>query len=302
MHSSNDGRMSKPDEHERNRMELLRLGPIGHEIPVVRDKDVHFDLRPLTTDITPEFFADDGIGDVRAALDQGALKPLEDAEDLRIGAPVSRPSAVVCVGMNYAAHAREAGAEPPEAPVVFFKMPSTIAGPYDDLELPPYATKADWEVELGLVIGTRAFRVASAEAAYSHVAGYMLANDLSERRFQIEESGGQWSKGKNLPGFTPLGPWIRPAAEVDPGSLRLRSWVNGEARQDSSTSDLIFDVGQIIYRLSQMMPFEPGDVILTGTPQGVALSGKFPFLADADVVEMEVEGLGRHRQTVTVSQ
>ncbi|MDN5737014.1 MAG: fumarylacetoacetate hydrolase family protein, partial [Brevibacterium aurantiacum] len=138
-------------------MELLRLGPIGHEIPVVRDNDVYYDLRPLTTDITPEFFADDGIGRVRTALDEGSLVPLEGAEDLRIGAPVARPSAVVCVGMNYAAHAREAGAEPPAAPVVFFKMPSTIAGPYDALELPPYATKADWEVELGLVIGSRAF-------------------------------------------------------------------------------------------------------------------------------------------------
>ena len=283
-------------------MELLRLGPIGHEIPVVRDNDVYYDLRPLTTDITPEFFADDGIGRVRTALDEGSLVPLGGAEDLRIGAPVARPSAVVCVGMNYAAHAREAGAEPPAAPVVFFKMPSTIAGPYDALELPPYATKADWEVELGLVIGSRAFRVASAEDAYSHVAGYMLANDLSERRFQIEESGGQWSKGKNLPGFTPLGPWIRPAAEVDPGSLRLRSWVNGDVRQDSSTRDLIFDVGQIIYLLSQTMPFEPGDVILTGTPQGVAMSGKFPYLAADDVVEMEIESLGRHRQAVTVTQ
>ncbi|MDN5658788.1 fumarylacetoacetate hydrolase family protein [Brevibacterium sandarakinum] len=283
-------------------MELLRLGPIGHEIPVVRDKDVHYDLRPLTTDIDSEFFADDGIEEVRAALDEGSLEPLEGADDLRIGAPISRPSAVVCVGMNYAAHAREAGAEPPEAPVVFFKMPSTIAGPYDELELPPYATKADWEVELGLVIGTRAFRVASAEEAYSHVAGYVLGNDLSERRFQIDESGGQWSKGKNLPGFTPLGPWVRPAAEVEPGSLRLRTWVNGEVRQDSSTSDLIFDVGQIIHQLSQTMPFEPGDVILTGTPQGVAMSGKFPYLTDGDVVEMDIDGLGRHRQVVSVTQ
>lgn len=283
-------------------MELLRLGPIGHEIPVVRDDDVHYDLRVLTADIDGEFFATGGIDRVRSALDEGSLARLEGAEKMRIGAPVSRPSAVVCVGMNYAAHAREAGAEPPEAPVVFFKMPSTISGPTDTLELPPYATKADWEVELGLIIGTPAFRVASAEEAYSHVAGYVLANDLSERRFQIEESGGQWSKGKNLPGFTPLGPWIRPAAEVDSDSLRLRSWVNGEVRQDSTTSDLIFDVGQIIHQLSQTMPLEPGDVILTGTPQGVAMSGKFPYLADGDVMELEIDGLGRHRQAVAVTQ
>lgn len=197
-------------------MELLRLGPIGHEIPVVRHDGVCFDLRPLTDDIDPEFFAVDGVERVRNALDAGELKPLDGADEMRIGAPLTRPSAIVCVGMNYAAHAREAGAEPPERPVIFFKMPSTIAGPNDPVELPPYATKADWEVELGVVIGTRTFRAASAEDGLNSVAGYVLGNDLSERRLQIEESGGQWSKGKNLPGFTPLGPWIRPAAEVDP--------------------------------------------------------------------------------------
>lgn len=282
-------------------MDLLRMGPIGHEIPVAREGGVDYDLRSVTLDIDSDFFAANGIDRVRSALEAGELEPLAGAEDLRLGAPLARPSSIVCVGMNYAAHAREAGAEPPERPVIFFKMPSTIAGPTDPIELPPYATKADWEVELGIVIGSRAFRVASAEDAYSHVAGYVLANDLSERRLQIEESGGQWSKGKNLPGFTPLGPWIRPAAEVDPSSLRLCSWVNGEVRQDSSTSDLIFDVGEIIVQLSQAMAFEPGDVILTGTPQGVAMSGKYPYLADGDVVELEIEELGRHRQAVTVT-
>ncbi|SDR81896.1 2-keto-4-pentenoate hydratase/2-oxohepta-3-ene-1,7-dioic acid hydratase (catechol pathway) [Brevibacterium siliguriense] len=283
-------------------MELLRLGPIGHEIPAVRHDGVCFDLRPLTDDIAPSFFAADGVERVRNALAAGELKPLDGADEMRIGAPLTRPSSIVCVGMNYAAHAREAGAEPPERPVVFFKMPSTIAGPNDPIELPPYATKADWEVELGVVIGSRTFRVASAEEGLNNVAGYVLGNDLSERRLQIDESGGQWSKGKNLPGFTPLGPWIRPAAEVDPRDLRLRSWVNREARQDSSTSDLIFSVGEIIFQLSQAMAFEPGDVILTGTPQGVALSGKFPYLTDGDVVEIELEGLGRHRQVVTVTE
>ncbi|WP_181274059.1 fumarylacetoacetate hydrolase family protein [Brevibacterium oceani] len=283
-------------------MELLRLGPPEHEIPVVRDDGVCFDLRPLTDDIDPAFFAAGGIARVRDALDTGELEELDGAAEMRIGAPLTRPSAIVCVGMNYAAHAREAGAEPPERPVIFFKMPSTISGPTDAIELPPSATKADWEVELGVVIGARAYRVASAEEGLDHVAGYVLANDLSERRLQIEESGGQWSKGKNLPGFTPLGPWISPTAEVDPGDLRLRSWVNGEVRQDSSTSDLIFSVGEIIHQLSQAMAFEPGDVILTGTPQGVAMSGKYPYLADGDVVEVEIEGLGRHRQVVTVTE
>ncbi|MGC2941233.1 MULTISPECIES: fumarylacetoacetate hydrolase family protein [unclassified Brevibacterium] len=282
-------------------MELLRLGPIGHEIPAVRHDGVYFDLRPLTDEIDPNFFASDGIDRTRTALEAGELAELDRAGEMRLGAPLTRPSAIVCVGMNYAAHAREAGAEPPERPVIFFKMPSTISGPTDLIELPPSATKADWEVELGVVIGTQTFRVASAEEGLDHVAGYVLANDLSERRLQIEESGGQWSKGKNLPGFTPLGPWISPAAEVDPGDLRLRSWVNGEARQDSTTSDLIFSVGEIVFQLSQAMAFEPGDVILTGTPQGVAMSGKYPYLADGDVVELEIEGLGRHRQVVAAT-
>ena len=267
-------------------MELLRLGPIGHEIPAIRHDGICLDLRPLFDDIDPNFFAADGIERVRAAIAAGELTELVGAADLRIGAPLTRPSAIVCVGMNYAAHALEAGAEPPEHPVVFFKMPSTLAGPADPIELPPYATKADWEVELGVVIGTRTYRAASAQEGLDHVAGYVLANDLSERRLQIEESGGQWSKGKNLPGFTPLGPWIRPAAEVDPGNLRLRTWVNGEVRQDSSTSDLIFSVGEIIHQLSQAMAFEPGDVILTGTPSGVGL------VREGQRFEVEIEGIG----------
>ncbi|RBP64997.1 2-keto-4-pentenoate hydratase/2-oxohepta-3-ene-1,7-dioic acid hydratase in catechol pathway [Brevibacterium sanguinis] len=282
-------------------MEILRLGPIGQEIPAVHSNETYFDLRPLTGDIDSAFFADGGIEKVEAALAAGELPVLDGAADMRIGAPIARPSSVVCVGMNYAEHAREAGAEPPTAPVVFFKMPSTIVGPHDALVLPPYATKTDWEVELGLVIGTPAFRVASAEEALDHVAGYVLANDLSERRLQIEESGGQWSKGKNLPGFTPLGPVLRPAAEVDTRSLGIRSWVNGEVRQESTTRDLIFSVGEIVHQLSQAMAFEPGDLILTGTPQGVAMSGRFPYLADGDVVEIEIDGLGRHRQLVTVT-
>jgi 2,4-diketo-3-deoxy-L-fuconate hydrolase len=296
-----NGHNEVAEPNERNPMELQRLGPIGQEIPAACIDGVCFDLRPLTADIDSDFFAAGGIERVAAALDAGELTPLAGADEMRIGAPLTRPSSIVCVGMNYAAHAAEAGAEPPEQPVVFFKMPSTIAGPTDPIELPPEATKVDWEVELGVVIGTRTYRVASAGDALDHVAGYVLANDLSERRLQIEESGGQWSKGKNLPGFTPLGPWIRPAAEVDPGDLRLRSWVNGEARQDSSTSDLIFSVAEVIHRLSQVMAFEPGDVILTGTPEGVAMSGKYPYLNDGDVVELELDGLGRHRQVVTVT-
>lgn len=282
-------------------MNILRLGPNGNEIPVVRQGDTDYDLRPITADIDPEFFATGGPARVRAALDAGELSPLEGAGDLRIGSPVARPGSILGIGLNYAAHAEESGLDAPSSPVVFFKMPSTVSGPHDVLELPPYASKADWEVELGFVIGARAFRVASAEDGLGHIAGYLLANDYSERHFQIEASGGQWGKGKNLPGFTPLGPWFTPAAEVDPAALGIRSWVNGEVRQDSHTSDLIFGVGELVHELSQVMALEPGDVVLTGTPAGVALSGKFPFLADGDIVEIEIDGLGRQKQDVVVT-
>lgn len=283
-------------------MNILRLGPIGHEIPVVRVDGTDFDLRTITVDIDPAFFAADGLARVRAALDAGELSPLDGAAELRIGSPVARPGSILGIGLNYAAHAAESGLDAPASPVVFFKMPSTVTGPHDALELPPYATKADWEVELGFVVGSRAFRVASAEEGLAHIAGYLLANDYSERHFQIEASGGQWGKGKNLPGFAPLGPWLTPAAEVDPASLGIRSWVNGEVRQDSHTSDLIFGVGEIVRELSQVMALEPGDVVLTGTPAGVALSGKFPYLVDGDTVEIEIDGLGRQKQDVVVTE
>jgi 2-keto-4-pentenoate hydratase/2-oxohepta-3-ene-1,7-dioic acid hydratase in catechol pathway len=213
-----------------------------------------------------------------------------------MGAPIARPSAVVCVGMNYAAHAAEAGAEPPEDLVVFLKTPNTVTGPHDDLLIPPGSVKTDWEVELGVVIGRRASYLGSPAEALGHVAGYTLVNDVSEREWQIERSGGQWGKGKSFPGFSPVGPWLVTADEIDPGDLRLRSWVNGAPRQDSRTSDMIFDVARIVWRLSQFLVLEPGDLVMTGTPQGVALSGRFPYLRAGDVVEVAIDGLGRQRQ------
>jgi 2-keto-4-pentenoate hydratase/2-oxohepta-3-ene-1,7-dioic acid hydratase in catechol pathway len=259
-----------------------------------------YDLSPLTSDITGEFLAGGGIAATRNALERGELESLDPA-GLRVGAPITRPSAVICVGMNYAAHAAESGALPPEVPIIFLKTPNTVAGPDDAAFIPRNSTKTDWEVELGVVIGRRASYLGSPADSAAHIAGYLVANDLSERAFQIEESGGQWSKGKCSPGFSPLGPWLVPADEVDPGRLRLRSWVNGEARQDSSTADMVFPVDFLIHHLSQYLTLEPGDVVLTGTPQGVALSGKFPYLKAGDVVEVEIEGLGRQRQVFAQS-
>jgi 2-keto-4-pentenoate hydratase/2-oxohepta-3-ene-1,7-dioic acid hydratase in catechol pathway len=276
-------------------MELLRLGPVGDERPFVRDEGVVYDLSPLTADIDGAFLAADGIARVREALARGELSAVV-VDGLRIGAPVARPTAVVCIGQNYAAHAAESGSLPPEHPVIFFKHPNTVVGPNDVVLLPPGAEKVDWEVELAVVIGKTARYLPSPEAARDVIAGYTISNDVSERAYQLDVSGGQWSKGKCSETFNPLGPALVPADEVDPQALRLRSSVNGEPRQDSSTADMIFPVLQIVHELSQYLVLEPGDVINTGTPQGVALSGRFPYLQDGDEMTIEIEGLGRQHQ------
>lgn len=279
-------------------MELLRLGAFGEERPYVRAADgtVH-DLSSLTPDVDGAFLAADGIARTRAALEAGSL-PVADTDGLRVGAPIARPGAVVCIGQNYAAHAAESGAEPPKHPIVFFKHPNTVVGPYDEVLVPRDSAKTDWEVELAVVIGKQARYVETDEDALACIAGYAVSNDVSERAFQIEVSGGQWSKGKCCETFNPFGPALVPADEVDPTNLNLRSWVNGEPRQDSNTQDMIFSVAALIRDLSQYMVLSPGDIVNTGTPEGVALSGRFPYLSPGDTMEMEIEGLGRQKQTL----
>jgi 2,4-didehydro-3-deoxy-L-rhamnonate hydrolase len=277
-------------------MKLARLGAVGSERPVVVAGGTHLDLSGLTADIDGDFLARGGLDAARAALDAGELPELDSAGTLRVGAPIARPSAVVCIGMNYAAHAAESGAAPPENPVVFLKAPNTVVGPYDAVPIPRGSEKTDWEVELGVVIGTRTSYLGSPADSLDHVAGFVVANDVSERDFQLTVSGGQWSKGKCAPGFNPTGPWLVTPDEVDHHRLRLRSWVNGEPRQDSVTADMIFGVEFLVWHLSQYMALEPGDLVLTGTPEGVALSGRFPYLRAGDVVELEIGGLGRQRQ------
>lgn len=276
-------------------MKLQRIGALGVERPIVVDGEHAYDLRSLTADIDGDFFAADGIEAVAAALAAGRL-PRIDLAGERVGAPIARPQAVWCIGMNYAAHAAESGSAPPQTPVVFFKTPNTVVGPYDDVLIPRDSQKTDWEVELAVVIGRRARYLDTVDEAMNHIAGYTISNDVSERAFQLEQSGGQWSKGKCCETFNPLGPALVPRDQLDPGNLRLRSFVNGEPRQDSSTADLIFDVGYLVWHLSQYAVLEPGDIINTGTPAGVALSGRFPYLHDGDVVEVEIEGIGRARQ------
>jgi 2-keto-4-pentenoate hydratase/2-oxohepta-3-ene-1,7-dioic acid hydratase in catechol pathway len=285
----------------------MRLGAPGSERPAVRaDDGTLHDLGALTPDIDGRFLAADGIERVRAALAAGELPELDDPGDgtgRRVGAPVARPGAVVCVGLNYAAHAEESGAALPAQPVVFYKAPNTVVGPYDDVVIPRGSTRTDWEVELAVVIGRTARYLDSPEAALACIAGYAVSNDVSEREFQLELSGGQWSKGKSCETFNPLGPWLVPTGDVgDPQALALGSWVNGEARQSSSTADMIFGVAEIVQHLSQFMVLDPGDVVNTGTPQGVALSGRFPYLRAGDVIELSIEGLGSQRQTCKDAQ
>jgi 2-keto-4-pentenoate hydratase/2-oxohepta-3-ene-1,7-dioic acid hydratase in catechol pathway len=277
-------------------MKFARLGPLGTEAPVVVTEDGVRSLAGLTADLDARFWESDGPARVAAALAADELPLLENAGDLRIGAPIARPGAIVCIGMNYAAHAAESGAEPPTSPVIFFKAPNTLAGPNDPVTIPKGSTKTDWEVELGVVIGKRASYLDSPADSLEHVAGFVVANDLSERAFQIEQSGGQWSKGKIAAGFSPVGPWLVTPDEIEHQKLSLRSFVNGEPRQDSSTADQIFDVATVIHHLSQYMVLDPGDLIMTGTPEGVALSGRFPYLRPGDVVEVEIDGLGRQHQ------
>jgi 2-keto-4-pentenoate hydratase/2-oxohepta-3-ene-1,7-dioic acid hydratase in catechol pathway len=278
-------------------MKLLRVGELGAERPVLLDDDgVHRDLSGLTSDIDGPFFDGSGLDRVRQALQRGDL-PEVDVAGQRVGAPIARPSVVLCIGMNYAAHAAESGALPPTVPVIFYKAPNTVVGPDDDVLIPRGSAKTDWEVELAVVIGKRARYLDSPAESLGHVAGYAISNDVSERALQLESSGGQWSKGKSCETFNPLGPWLVTADEIaDPQSLRLRSSVNGDARQDSSTADMVFSVADLIWQLSQVTVLEPGDVINTGTPEGVGLSGRFPYLAPGDVMQLSIDGLGIQTQ------
>lgn len=279
-------------------MKLMRIGRPGEERPVVAVGDDHFDISEVFADIDSTFWLHDGPERVRLALEIGALPRIAVTGE-RIGAPIARPGVVVCIGLNYAAHAAETGVAPPENLVVFYKAPNTVVGPDDDILLPPGSTKTDWEVELGVVIGKRARYLSSPAEALDHIAGFCLSNDVSEREFQLEVSGGQWSKGKSCETFNPLGPVLVTPDELgDPQQLGLTSRVNGELRQSSSTADMIFDVASIVWELSQVMVLEPGDLINTGTPEGVAVSGRFPYLRDGDVVELEIDGLGAQRQRV----
>lgn len=277
-------------------MKLMRVGPQGQERPVVLDSQGEMrDLSGVVPDLAGNGVSLDAIEAIRA-IDLGTLPVLPDGA--RIGACLGGVPNFFCVGLNYAKHAAETGAQPPKEPILFSKAASALAGPNDPVMLPPGSEKSDWEVELGVVIGKPCWQVSEADAL-NYVAGYCVVNDLSERAWQMEH-GGQWIKGKSAPGYGPCGPYLVTADEVpDPQALRLSLALNGETVQDSDTSDMIFGVAEIISYMSRFMALVPGDLIATGTPSGVGLGMTPPrFLRAGDVMELSVEGLGTQRQEV----
>jgi 2-keto-4-pentenoate hydratase/2-oxohepta-3-ene-1,7-dioic acid hydratase in catechol pathway len=278
-------------------MKLMRIGARGAERPALLAEDgTVLDLSGLTADIDGAFLGSGGIDRVRQGVAEGSLPRLE-VTGVRVGAPIARPGKVVCIGLNYRDHARESGAAIPERPVVFLKAPYTVVGPNDDVLIPRASAKTDWEVELAVVIGRTARYLDSPVRASDHVAGYAISNDVSEREFQLDRSH-QWELGKSYETFNPLGPYLVTVDEIaDPGKLGLRTRVNGVLRQDGNTENLIFDVPYLIWYLSRHMVLEPGDVINTGTPAGVALGlpGN-PYLRPGDLVELEINGLGAQTQ------
>jgi ureidoglycolate lyase len=277
-------------------MKLLRYGPKGAEKPGMLDAEGRIrDLSGVVADIAGEALEPAGLAKL-AALDAGQLPLVEGP--VRYGPCVGRVGKFMCIGLNYADHAAESNLPIPQEPILFMKATSAVNGPNDGVLIPRGSEKTDWEVELGVVIGSHAKYVSEAEAL-DHVAGYCVINDYSERAFQ-QERGGQWTKGKSSDTFGPIGPWLVTCDEVaDPQNLHMWLKVNGENRQDGSSKTMIFGVATLVSYLSQFMSLEPGDVISTGTPPGVGMGMKPPvYLRPGDVVELGIEGLGEQRQVL----
>ncbi|HEX7366711.1 MAG TPA: fumarylacetoacetate hydrolase family protein [Pelobium sp.] len=279
-------------------MKLIRYGQVGKEKTGVVIDGKKYDTSLFGGDYDEKFFETDGINRLAAFVEanKSTLPQISDSE--RLGAPIARPSKIVCIGLNYAKHAQETNAPIPKEPIIFFKSTTSVVGPNDNIMLPKDSVKTDWEVELALVIGKKASYVAK-EDALSYVAGYVLHNDVSERAFQLER-GGQWAKGKGCDTFAPLGPWLATKDEIaDPNNLRLWLKLNDKMMQDGNTDDFIFDVAHVVSYLSEFMTLLPGDVISTGTPHGVGLGFNPPiYLKAGDVVELGIDGLGTAKQTI----
>ena len=279
-------------------MKLIRFGEKGQEKPGIQNSEgKNLDCSSFGEDWNETFLTNNGLERLKVWLQANQSKLPEIPANSRLASPIARPSKIICVGLNYRKHAAEAGMAVPEVPILFMKATSSLSGPYYPIFIPRNSKKTDWEVELAVVIGKRA-KYVSVENAMDHVAGYCLHNDVSERDFQLNH-GGQWVKGKSADNFAPLGPFLATKEEIpDPHQLRLWLKLNGKILQDSSTSDLIFDIPTIVSHISQYMTLLPGDIISTGTPAGVGMGLKPEpkYLEHGDVVELGIEGLGISRQ------
>jgi 2-keto-4-pentenoate hydratase/2-oxohepta-3-ene-1,7-dioic acid hydratase in catechol pathway len=274
-------------------MKLLRVGEPGMEVPAVMDESGYArDISSLVSDINGAALAAESLERIRSA-DLQTLPIIEG----RLGAPITRPSMVMCIGVNYEDHARETGDKIPTEPILFQKATNTVVGPFDNIEIPRGSTKTDWEIELGVVVGSEASYLPGEQAGWEAIAGYVVSHDVSEREFQMEK-GGQWTKGKSCPTFNPLGPWLVTTDEIsDPTNLALVTTVNEKVLQNGNTKTMIFNPGYVVWYVSQFMRLEPGDLINTGTPPGVGLGLDPPrYLKKGDVVELTIEGLGTQRQ------
>ena len=281
-------------------MYLIRIGPVGHEKPSVRvSDDAYVDVSDVVGDFNAEFF-ERGTASIETIVSEraaaGQTLPLAGQ---RVGAPIARPHQILCIGLNYSDHAAETGQAVPAEPILFTKSPNTLVGPFDEIRIPRGSTKTDWEVELGIVIGTRTSYLDSVDDARAAIAGFVVCNDVSEREFQTER-GGQWSKGKSAETFNPCGPWLVTPDEIaDVMALDMWLDVNGSRRQTGSTATMVFDPYFIVHYLSQFMVLEPGDLINTGTPPGVGMGQNPPtYLRAGDEVTLGIEGLGSQRQLV----
>lgn len=278
-------------------MKLIRFGAFGKEKPGVHINGVNYDVSGFIKDYDEMFFANGGLPHLAWMVNQhkDMLRKVDDGE--RLGSPVARPSKIVCIGLNYAQHAKETNAAVPKEPILFFKSTTSLIGPYDTVTIPKNSVKTDWEVELAFVIEKKASYVQEHEAM-DYVAGYVLHNDISEREFQLER-GGTWDKGKGCDTFAPVGPWLVTKDEItDPHNLRLWLKVNDKMMQDSNTYDLVFNIPFLVSYISQFMTLLPGDIISTGTPAGVGLGFNPPvYLKDGDVIELGIDGLGTSKQT-----
>ena len=279
-------------------MRLIRFGRQGREKPGVLLDGKRKDLSAYFQDWNSTFFAESGLERLSTLLKTDEARRLPEVSELdRWGAPVARPGKIVCVGLNFSDHAKESGMPVPTEPVLFLKATNTVVGPFDDILIPRNSNKTDWEVELGLIIAREARYLNSVGDATACIAGYCISHDVSEREFQLER-GGQWSKGKSCDTFNPLGPWLTTSDELaDVSKLRMTLSVNGQLMQNGSTETMIVPPAQLVHYISQFMTLEPGDLVSTGTPSGVGLGMMPPhYLKHGDIVELEIECLGKQRQ------